>query len=87
MEHPRAVVFHLRLDEVKVPRLLVRYAHVHLPAVSPVSGDRVWPASDGGHVNNLITRADTKRLSNVTNIKTFIEEIFFIVNCGLNCNR
>ena len=43
VEHPRAVVLHLRLDEVEVPGLVVSNAHVQLAGHDPVGGVGVRP--------------------------------------------
>ena len=61
MEHPRAVVFHLRLDEVKVPGLVVRNPHVQLPSHGPVGSLGVGPES-----REMSVRTGTVReLSNI----------------------
>ena len=50
MEHPGAVILHLGLDEVEVPGLVVRDAHVQLAGHYPVCRLGMWPEVIDGSV-------------------------------------
>ena len=43
MEHPGAVVLHLRRHEVEVPGLVVGDAHVEPPVTPSITGPVGWP--------------------------------------------
>ena len=43
VEHPRTVVLHLCLDEIKVPGLIVSNAHIKPPVTPSITGSVGWP--------------------------------------------